>query len=178
MSPNRLRGLAIMLFLGASALAGPGFAMCSSEGASVVVPKGYSVSAVDYQQVLDLPVRATLWSQRLGPRTTDVTREALPRGVWTPAAYQDQAQFQADHKSWKMGVSAIYADSDSDYSKSFDCVLQELHANGANPYGWYLLSYVPHERDVGQVAFLVRIQLQKGRLRPPPKPSHKGRKGK
>jgi hypothetical protein len=168
--PNRWGRLAaILLSVCASAPASAALAMCSSEGAAVFVPKGYSIASIEYQQVADAPpVRATLWSDRLGPRTVDGTMEAMPKGEWTPVQFQDPAEFQEHDKDWRMGVQALYSDpSVGDYSKEFECVNRELHAHGDDPWGWYVLDYLPHESAPGQVGFRVRVRLQRGPLRQP-----------
>lgn len=170
MRPNRRRLAATLLSVCVSAPASTALAMgCSSEGAVVKVPKHYSIASIEYQQMSDAPpVRATLWSERLGPRTVDGTKEALPKGVWTPVQLQDPAAFQEHDKDWHMGVSALYSDPNvGEYSKAFECVDRELHANGADPWGWYLLSYVPHGSTPGQAGFQVRVRLQRGPLGQP-----------
>lgn len=180
MSPNRWRCLAAMLLsVCVTAPASAALAMgCTSEGAVVRVPKGYSIAEVDFQQLPDAPpVRATVWSERLGPRTVGSTLEALPKGVWTPVPLLNVPEYQVNgDKDWRMGVSALYADTagSGDFSRSFDCVDRELHANGADPWGWYLLSFIPHESSPGVQAFQARVRLQRGPIRPPkpPRPDH------
>jgi hypothetical protein len=157
---------------GCAALAGPALAQmqtCTSDGYEMEIPKGYGIWSVEYRQVQDPPVRATLWSERLGPRTIDNTVTATPKGDWTPVAIADPAEVTPDnHKTWKLGVDALFADG-GDYSKSFECVAKELHPNGGDPWGYYILSYIPRESDPGQVYFQVRVILHRGPNPPPPK---------
>jgi hypothetical protein len=172
MSPKRQRWLAaVWLPLCAASLASGARAMeCTSENASVMIPKNVSVESISYMQMQDAPVRAILWSNRLGPRTVDNTQDTLPKGGWMPVAVQNPPQFGLNRdKSWKLGIDAMSSDS-GEFNKAFDCVVQELHANGAYPYGYYVLSFIPKVSDPGKPGFLVKVQLHKGPLPPPPRP--------
>jgi hypothetical protein len=165
LAPSNL--IAAALLAGA---AGPAAAQaCDPAGYQIEAPKGYSVAKIEYRQLGDQPVRATLWSERLGPRTTDHTVQDLPRGEWTPAVISDPAVMQVNHKPWRMGVEALWTDGENP-AKPFECVAQELHPNGVDPWGFYLLNFIEREADPGRVDFQVRVTLQKGPLRPPPKP--------
>jgi hypothetical protein len=158
-----------------AALACPAAAqVCAPDGAVVFVPKHYSVQSIQYMQAGDAPVRITLWTDRLGPRTTDNTMTSPPKGIWTPSAITNPIGFQVnDDKSWRLGFDALYAETDGDYAKPFECVGLELHANGPDPWGFYVLKFIPHALDPAQVAFEVRVSLRRGPIqwpRPPAAP--------
>ena len=164
--------IAAALLAGSAALAGPVAAqVCTPAGYQIEAPKGYSVAKIEYRQVSDTPVRATLWSERLGPRTTDHTVSGLAKGDWTPAAIADPGMLQVDRHPWRMGIAALYTDADTSASRPFECVSQELHPNGMDPWGYYVMSFIEHESDPSRVDFQVRVTLQRGALRPPPKPA-------
>jgi hypothetical protein len=163
------------LLAGSAALACPAAAqVCAPDGPIVFIPKHYSVQSIEYMLAGDAPVRVTLWTERLGPRTTDNTMsgQQLPKGVWVPAQIANPAGLQKnDDKNWRIGFDVLFADSGIDYSKPFECVSQELHADGPNPWGYYMLRFIPHELDPGTVDFMVKISLRRGAIRfekPPP----------
>jgi len=161
---------------GSAALACPAAAqVCAPDGFIVRVPKHYSVQSIDYMQAGDAPVRITLWTERLGPPTTDVTVSGLQKGIWTPAGVANPAGMQVnDDKSWRLGFNALYAEGAAgDYSKPFECVGQELHANGPDPWGYYVLTFIPHGLEPGQVDFQVRVSLRKGPIQWPRPPKEK-----
>jgi hypothetical protein len=170
MSPRRQLCLAAIGLGAALASAASGArAECTSENSIVLVPKNFTVQEVAYRQVQDAPVRATLWSNRLGPRNIDSSKEALPKDAWTPVTFQNPAQFSLDHsRDWKLGVAAMSSE-DGEFNRAFDCVEQELHANGSEPYGYYVLNFIPRVSDPGKVGFQVRVQLHKGPI-PVPRP--------
>ncbi len=169
---SRLFGPA--LALGLLAMAGSAHALdCDSERDGLFIPKGYMITDVEYMQAQDATAQATLWSQRFGPRTTDNIKTGLPKGAWQTVGIVDPAQFQLNpRKDWHMGVSALYSEG-GEPSKPFECVTHELHANGADPYGYYIVNYIPHESDPGQIDFQVKVTLHKGPVRTP-KPARKG----
>ena len=153
------------------ALACPAAAqVCAPDGPILFIPKHYSVQSVAYMQAADVPVRVTLWTERLGPRTTDNTMTGLPKGVWTPAQISNPAGLQNnDDKTWRLGFDALYAESGtgSDYNKPFECVGLELHANGPDPWGYYVLKFIPHELDPSIVGVQARVTLRRGPIQWP-----------
>ena len=119
-------------------------------------------------QPADVPVRVTLWTERLGPRTTDDTMTGLQKGVWAPAAIANPAGLQHnDDRNWRLGFDALYAESDNNYSRPFECVTEELHANGPDPWGYYVLKFIPHELDPSLVGLQVRVTLHRGPIQWP-----------
>lgn len=142
--------------------------ICAPEGPVLFIPKHYSVQSIEYMQAGDAPVRVTLWTNRLGPQTTDNTMAGLQKGIWTPSNVSNPSGLQVnDDRDWRLGFDVLYAESGSDYSKPFECVGRELHANGSDPWGFYLLRFIPHELDPGQQDFLVRVTLHRGQIKFP-----------
>jgi hypothetical protein len=157
------------LLAGSAAFACPAAAqICAPEGPTLFVPKHYSVQGVDYMLAGYQPVRITLWTERLGPRTTDNTMSGLQKGVWTPAAIANPAGLQHnDDKNWRLGFDVLYAESGGGFSRPFECVTQELHANGPDPWGYYVLKFIPHEFDPSQADLQVRVTLRRGPIQWP-----------
>jgi hypothetical protein len=148
--------------------------ICAPDGPVVFMPKHYSVQDIQYMQAGDAPVRVTLWTERLGPRTTDGTMTSPPKGIWTPARIMNPAGMQVnDDKNWRLGFDALYAEGDGDFSKPFECVSAELHANGADPWGFYVLKFMPHALEPGQVGFQVRVSLHRGPIQWPKETNEK-----
>ena len=138
---------------GSAALACPAAAqICAPEGPIVFIPKHYSVQSIDYMQAGDAPVRITLWTERLGPRTTDNTMTGLQKGVWTPAAIANPAGLQHnDDRNWRLGFDALYAESGGgDYSRPFECVSAGAARQRPRPLG------------------LLRAEVHPARARPQP----------
>jgi hypothetical protein len=165
---------------GSAALACPaGAQICAPDGGVVYIPKHYSVQDIQYMQAGDAPVRVTLWTERLGPRTTDNTMTSPPKGIWTPSAIMNPIGLQVrDDKPWRLGFDALYAENDGDYAKPFECVGLELHANGPDPWGFYVLKFIPHALDPSQVDFQIRVSLRKGPIQWPKQPTASTGKGK
>jgi hypothetical protein len=156
---------AVALLAGSAALAGPAAAQfCTPAGFQIEVPKGYSVQKIEYLRLADAPVRATLWSERLGPRTTDDTVSDLPKGDWTAAQVADPAVLQYKGRPWRMGVEAAYTGGDAPVVRPFECVVQELHPSGTDPWGYVLMSFIEREADPGRVDFQVKVTLHRGPL--------------
>ena len=159
-----------------AALARPAAAqVCAPDGSIVYVPKHYSVQSIEYMWAGEAPVRVTLWTERLGPRTTDNTMMNLPKGIWAPVTIANPVGMQVNNdKSWRLGFDALYAESGSGgYSKPFECVGAELHANGPDPWGYYVLKFIPHELDPSLVDFQVRVMLRRGGIQWPERPKGK-----
>ena len=168
-APRNLITAAVLA--GSAALAWPAAAqVCAPDGPILFIPKHYSVQSVDYMQAADVPVRITLWTERLGPRTVDNTMTGLQKGVWTSSHISNPAGLQHnDDRNWRLGFDALYAEAGtgSDYNKPFECVGQELHANGPDPWGYYVLKFIPHELDPALVGFQVRVTLIRGPIQWP-----------
>ena len=101
--PRALRTLITAAVLaGSAALACPAAAqVCAPDGPIVFIPKHYSVQSIEYMLAGDAPVRVTLWTERLGPRTTDDTMagQQLPKGVWVPAQIANPAGLKTEAES-------------------------------------------------------------------------------